>query len=166
MLCGQLPPIQKMDGNLGRLVRCEQLGISSNNIEKITGLKALKNLKILSIGRNCLKKFDGVGLLCISSVSLCLAMFFHTFPFVFFCPFLFFAVFSFTLSHLPALPVLFTAFFPSLPSYFHSISRPTQLFFHQARSNTKKILQIDFRITELRIITSYYTHKRVPTQRK
>ena len=63
MLCGQLPPIQKMDGNLGRLVRCEQLGISSNNIEKITGLKALKNLKILSIGRNCLKKFDGVGLL-------------------------------------------------------------------------------------------------------
>jgi hypothetical protein len=26
----------------------------------ITGLKALKNLKILSIGRNCLKKFDGL----------------------------------------------------------------------------------------------------------
>jgi Leucine-rich repeat (LRR) protein len=37
------------------------LAISSNNIEKITGLKALKNLKILSIGRNLIKKFDGIG---------------------------------------------------------------------------------------------------------
>lgn len=49
-----------MDGNLGRLAKCEHLAISSNNIEKVTGLKALKNLKILSIGRNLIKKFDGI----------------------------------------------------------------------------------------------------------
>jgi len=30
----------------------------------VTGLKALKNLKILSLGRNCLKKMDGIGMLC------------------------------------------------------------------------------------------------------
>jgi hypothetical protein len=28
----------------------------------VTGLKALKNLKILSLGRNCLKKMDGIGI--------------------------------------------------------------------------------------------------------
>ena len=106
MLCGQLPPIQKMDGNLGRLVRCEQLGISSNNIEKITGLKALKNLKILSIGRNCLKKFDGVGLLCTFSVSLFLA--FYIFPFY----------------SLLSIFILYRLSFSLSPFSFHSIFTP------------------------------------------
>ena len=46
-----------------QLANCEHLGLSSNNIEKVTGLKALKKLKVLSLGRNCLKKFDGIGTL-------------------------------------------------------------------------------------------------------
>ena len=40
--------------------KCEHLALSSNNIEKVTGLKGLKSLKVLSLGRNLLKKFDGI----------------------------------------------------------------------------------------------------------
>eukprot|EP00286_Rhodomonas_abbreviata_P014631 CAMPEP_0181331320 /NCGR_PEP_ID=MMETSP1101-20121128/24432_1 /TAXON_ID=46948 /ORGANISM="Rhodomonas abbreviata, Strain Caron Lab Isolate" /LENGTH=276 /DNA_ID=CAMNT_0023440759 /DNA_START=174 /DNA_END=1001 /DNA_ORIENTATION=+ len=60
MLCGQMPPIAKMDGNLGKLVSCEHLAISSNNIERIAGLKMLKRLKSLSLGRNQIKRLDGL----------------------------------------------------------------------------------------------------------
>lgn len=166
MLCGQLPPIQKMDGNLGRLVRCEQLGISSNNIEKITGLKALKNLKILSIGRNCLKKFDGVGLLCIFSVSLLLAMFFYIFPFIFFCPFLFFYRLLFHSHPLACSACLVHCLLPVSSIFLSFYRTPHSTVLSSSSATYKKNSQIDFRITKLRVITFYYTHKRMPTQRK
>ncbi|KAL1129542.1 hypothetical protein AAG570_012487 [Ranatra chinensis] len=56
----QWPPIEKMDGSLSQLGKCEKLSLSTNMIEKITGLGLMKNLKILSLGRNYIKAFSGL----------------------------------------------------------------------------------------------------------
>ncbi|CAH0385000.1 unnamed protein product [Bemisia tabaci] len=53
-------PIEKMDNTLGTLVKCEKLSLSTNMIEKISGLSGMKNLKILSLGRNYIKAFTGL----------------------------------------------------------------------------------------------------------
>ncbi|XP_014246135.1 dynein light chain 1, axonemal-like [Cimex lectularius] len=53
-------PIEKMDNNLSQLVKCEKLSLSTNMIEKISGLSGMKNLKILSLGRNYIKSFTGL----------------------------------------------------------------------------------------------------------
>lgn len=45
-LCGLNPPIEKMDGTLGQLVRCEKLSLSTNNIDKIANLTNLRSLKV------------------------------------------------------------------------------------------------------------------------
>ncbi|KAM0724777.1 Dynein axonemal light chain 1 [Formica fusca] len=55
----QWPPIEKMDNALAVLANCEKLSLSTNMIEKITGIGNLKNLKILSLGRNLIKGFAG-----------------------------------------------------------------------------------------------------------
>lgn len=59
LLCGMLPPIQKMDKDLTQLKECVHLSLSTNLIEKIgPGLKELKKLKVLSLGRNLLRKLE------------------------------------------------------------------------------------------------------------
>mmetsp|Transcript_29925 Transcript_29925/g.73636 ORF Transcript_29925/g.73636 Transcript_29925/m.73636 type:complete len:192 (+) Transcript_29925:25-600(+) len=60
LLYGQLPPIVKMDSALGTLKACKHLALSSNCVEKITGLKGLDSLEVLSIGRNQIKKLEGL----------------------------------------------------------------------------------------------------------
>ena len=59
-LWGQTPFIEKMDNGLNVLVKCEQLSLSTNMIDKISNLNALKNLKILSLGRNTLRSLGGI----------------------------------------------------------------------------------------------------------
>ncbi|KAK2878456.1 hypothetical protein QQF64_011499 [Cirrhinus molitorella] len=59
-LYGQIPPIEKMDASLSNLVNCERLSLSTNCIEKIANLNGLKNLKILSLGRNNIKNLNGL----------------------------------------------------------------------------------------------------------
>ncbi|XP_020784533.1 dynein axonemal light chain 1 [Boleophthalmus pectinirostris] len=59
-LYGQVPPIEKMDPSLSTLSNCEKLSLSTNCIEKITNLNGLKNLKILSLGRNNIKALTGL----------------------------------------------------------------------------------------------------------
>lgn len=56
----QWPPIEKMDGTLNTLLECRKLSLSSNMIEKITGIGNLKNLRILSLARNNLKAINGI----------------------------------------------------------------------------------------------------------
>ncbi|CAB3255499.1 unnamed protein product [Arctia plantaginis] len=56
----QWPPIEKMDGSLSTLVTCEKLSLSSNMIDKITGIAGMKNFKILSLGRNYIKSLAGL----------------------------------------------------------------------------------------------------------
>ncbi|XP_029047304.1 dynein axonemal light chain 1-like [Osmia bicornis bicornis] len=60
ILSFQWPPIEKMDNALATLVNCERLSLSTNMIEKIAGIGALKNLTILSVGRNLIKGFSGL----------------------------------------------------------------------------------------------------------
>nr|NP_001027642.1 dynein axonemal light chain 1 [Ciona intestinalis]XP_026694736.1 dynein light chain 1, axonemal isoform X1 [Ciona intestinalis]XP_026694737.1 dynein light chain 1, axonemal isoform X1 [Ciona intestinalis]Q8T888.1 RecName: Full=Dynein axonemal light chain 1; AltName: Full=Leucine-rich repeat dynein light chain [Ciona intestinalis]BAB85851.1 leucine-rich repeat dynein light chain [Ciona intestinalis] len=55
-----LPPIEKMDASLSTLTVCEKLSLSTNCIEKIANLNGLKNLKILSLGRNNIKNLNGL----------------------------------------------------------------------------------------------------------
>ncbi|XP_068573862.1 dynein axonemal light chain 1 [Cebidichthys violaceus] len=59
-LYGQVPPIERMDASLSTLTNCEKLSMSTNCIEKISNLNGLKNLKILSLGRNNIKSFNGL----------------------------------------------------------------------------------------------------------
>ncbi|XP_069118218.1 dynein axonemal light chain 1-like [Argopecten irradians] len=59
-LYGQCPPIEKMDASLSTLSSCEKLSLSTNAIEKIANLNGLKNLKILSLGRNNIKSLTGL----------------------------------------------------------------------------------------------------------
>lgn len=56
----QWPPIEKMDNALASLTNCEKLSLSTNMIEKIAGIGTLKNLRILSLGRNIIKGFSGL----------------------------------------------------------------------------------------------------------
>ncbi|XP_043206513.1 dynein axonemal light chain 1-like [Amphibalanus amphitrite] len=59
-LNGVWPPIEKMDSSLGQLALCEKLSLSTNSIDRIANLNALKNLKILSLGRNMIKNLSGL----------------------------------------------------------------------------------------------------------
>ncbi|XP_011143478.1 dynein light chain 1, axonemal-like [Harpegnathos saltator] len=60
ILSFQWPPVEKMDNALATLANCEKLSLSTNMIEKIAGIGSLKNLKILSLGRNLIKGFTGL----------------------------------------------------------------------------------------------------------
>ncbi|XP_031836986.1 dynein axonemal light chain 1 isoform X1 [Nomia melanderi] len=59
----QWPPVERMDNALTILTSCEKLSLSTNMIEKIAGIGTLKNLRILSLGRNIIKGFSGLELL-------------------------------------------------------------------------------------------------------
>ena len=56
----QIPFVEKMDASLSTLSQCEHLSMSTNCIEKIANLNGLKNLKILSLGRNNIKSLTGL----------------------------------------------------------------------------------------------------------
>nr|XP_014349241.1 PREDICTED: dynein light chain 1, axonemal isoform X2 [Latimeria chalumnae] len=49
-----------MDASLSMLGNCEKLSLSTNCIEKIANLNGLKNLRILSLGRNNIKNLNGL----------------------------------------------------------------------------------------------------------
>lgn len=57
-LCCQIPPLSKFDKTLGTLKECEQLSLSTNTIDRMGSLSGMSKLKILSIGRNNLKKIE------------------------------------------------------------------------------------------------------------
>lgn len=59
-LYAQYPPIEKMDASLSTLSCCEKLSLSTNCIEKIANLNGLRNIKILSLGRNNIKNLNGL----------------------------------------------------------------------------------------------------------
>lgn len=59
-LYAQHPSIEKMDASLSTLSACTMLSLSTNCIEKIANLNGLKNLKILSLGRNAIKNLNGL----------------------------------------------------------------------------------------------------------
>uniref|UniRef100_A0A8C4Q6X2 Dynein axonemal light chain 1 n=1 Tax=Eptatretus burgeri TaxID=7764 RepID=A0A8C4Q6X2_EPTBU len=58
---GQTPFIKKMDTSLSTLQKCEKLSLSTNQIKNIANLQGLKNLKILSLGRNLIVSLNGLA---------------------------------------------------------------------------------------------------------
>ena len=53
----QLPtPIDRLDESVNVFELCEKLCISTNQIERLIPMPKLQNLKILSLGRNVLKR--------------------------------------------------------------------------------------------------------------
>ena len=50
----------QMDATLKTLVNVEHLSLGTNMIEKIENVGSLKTLKILSLGRNCIKALTGL----------------------------------------------------------------------------------------------------------
>ena len=57
-LYAQNPPIGKLDNSLNSLENCEHLALSTNSIDRFIPLPSMKKLKILSAGRNCIKKIE------------------------------------------------------------------------------------------------------------
>ena len=57
-LCCTIPPLVKMDKTFSSLKKCEQLSLSTNMIDRMGSLSGMTNLKILSIGRNNIKKIE------------------------------------------------------------------------------------------------------------
>ena len=56
-----IPPIEKMDApTLNTLAKVKRLGLSSNTIDKMINLPNLRNLEILSLSRNLIKKIGGL----------------------------------------------------------------------------------------------------------
>ena len=49
-----------MDDSLNQLENCEKLCLSNNEIERIINLPKLKHLKVLSLGRNNIKRLTGL----------------------------------------------------------------------------------------------------------
>ena len=47
-----------MDNSLCSLKRCEKLSLSTNTIDRIGSLSGMTNLRILSLGRNNIKKIE------------------------------------------------------------------------------------------------------------
>ncbi|TYZ64601.1 hypothetical protein PybrP1_008237 [[Pythium] brassicae (nom. inval.)] len=54
----QMPPIAKLDNSLNTLKNCEQLSLSTNCIDRLIPLSGMKKLRILSLGRNQIKKIE------------------------------------------------------------------------------------------------------------
>lgn len=58
-LSGHYPPIDVIDAHVNEYITCEKLSLSSNNIDKVQNLPK-DCLRILSLGRNCIRKLDGI----------------------------------------------------------------------------------------------------------
>ena len=54
----QNPPINKLDATLNQLVNCERIALSTNSIDRMIPLNGMAKLKILSLGRNAIKKVE------------------------------------------------------------------------------------------------------------
>jgi len=59
-LYGIMPPIAKLDASLSTLKKCKKLSLSTNTIDKITSVSGMDMLEILSLGRNNIKKIEGL----------------------------------------------------------------------------------------------------------
>ena len=55
-----MPPIAKLDASLSTLKKCKKLSLSTNTIDKITSVSGMDSLEILSLGRNNIKKIEGL----------------------------------------------------------------------------------------------------------
>lgn len=57
-LCAVMPPLIKIDKTFAAFEKCEKLSLSTNSIDRMTSLSGMSRLRILSIGRNNIKKIE------------------------------------------------------------------------------------------------------------
>ena len=57
-LIGQVPPMDRIDDSLNEFENCVKLSLSTNAIDRMISLPRLKNLKILSMGRNNISRIQ------------------------------------------------------------------------------------------------------------
>ena len=60
LLCCQIPFIERLDDSLNQLENVEKLSLSTNSIDKMIALPKLRKIKILSLGRNNIKRIAGL----------------------------------------------------------------------------------------------------------
>ena len=60
LTCQLATPIDRLDDSLNMFENIEKLSLSTNAIERMVALPKLKNLKILSLGRNNIRRFQGL----------------------------------------------------------------------------------------------------------
>lgn len=53
-----IPLIEKLDNSINTLEKCKKLSLSTNRIDKLIPMTGLKNIEILSLSRNCIKKIQ------------------------------------------------------------------------------------------------------------
>jgi dynein light chain 1, axonemal len=53
-----MPPIAKLDNSLNTLKNCEHLSLSTNSVDRLIPLAGMKRLRVLSLGRNVLKRIE------------------------------------------------------------------------------------------------------------
>ena len=59
LMC-MMPPIERLDNALNTLVNVKHLSLSTNCIDKMISLPSLKNIEVLSLGRNLIKRIQGL----------------------------------------------------------------------------------------------------------
>jgi dynein light chain 1 len=59
LMC-MIPPIERLDNALNSLTSVRHLSLSTNCIDKMISLPSLKNIEILSLGRNLIKRIQGL----------------------------------------------------------------------------------------------------------
>lgn len=59
-IIGRIPLIDRLDPQINTLVKCKKLSLSTNCINKIISLNGLRNLEILSLGRNQIPRISGL----------------------------------------------------------------------------------------------------------
>ena len=57
-LIGQIPPLQKLDESINQFENCTKLSLSTNAIERMISMPKLKQIRILSLGRNNIRRFQ------------------------------------------------------------------------------------------------------------
>ena len=57
-LYAQIPSISKLDNSLNSLKNCEHLSLSTNSIDRMISLNGMGKLRILSLGRNVIKRIE------------------------------------------------------------------------------------------------------------
>jgi dynein light chain 1, axonemal len=53
--------IKQLDGVINTLKECERLALSTNQIDRLVPLAGMEKLRLLSIGRNQIRKFEGLS---------------------------------------------------------------------------------------------------------
>jgi dynein light chain 1 len=59
-LYAQIPPLTQIDSSVNTLHMCEHLSLSTNSIDRLKKLTGMSKLRVLSVGRNVIKRIENL----------------------------------------------------------------------------------------------------------